>query len=94
MPQLSENQQRALDSAFDEPPESSHNDGIVPTLSQVWGDLIHAVRADHLDVIGHFDAAEQSPPHYDWFASGCDFNRQNFEALWTDVASHLADSSV
>jgi hypothetical protein len=94
LPQLGEKQQRALDSAFENLPESSDNDGIVPTLSQVWGEVIHAVRADHLDVIGHFDDAQQSPPHYDWFASGCDFNRRKFDALWTDVASFLAGSSV
>ena len=66
------------------------NDGIVPTHSQVWGDVIHAARADHLDAIGHFLDPKHIPPHYDWLMSGNDFRRPGFEALWRDVAQFLA----
>lgn len=66
------------------------NDGIVPTHSQVWGTVIHAARADHLDAIGHFLDPEHIPPHYDWLMSGNDFRRSGFDALWRDVANFLA----
>lgn len=66
------------------------NDGIVPTHSQVRGQVIHAARADHLDAIGHFLDPEHVPPHYDWLMSGNDFRRPEFEALWRDVADFLA----
>jgi triacylglycerol esterase/lipase EstA (alpha/beta hydrolase family) len=32
----------------------STSDGVVPTLSQIWGEFRGVVRADHLDVIGHY----------------------------------------
>ena len=66
------------------------NDGIVPTRSQIWGTVLHAARADHLDAIGHFHDPTHVPPHYDWLMSGNDFRRQGFDALWRDVANFLA----
>lgn len=90
MPVLTGKQAHVLEEAFgDLGPEV--NDGIVPTLSQVWGEVIHAVRADHLDVIGHFNGPEDSLPHYDWFASGCAFDQDSFMRLWDDVAAFIAD---
>jgi hypothetical protein len=62
------------------------NDGMVPTLSQVRGQVIHAAWADHLDVIGHFHGPSHVPPHLDWLFSGSGFTRQHFEDLWCDVA--------
>jgi triacylglycerol lipase len=66
------------------------NDGIVPTLSQLWGEVIRAVWADHHDVIGHFHHPTHVPPHFDWVASGTGFTREGFEALWDDVAEFIA----
>jgi hypothetical protein len=63
------------------------NDGMVPTLSQVWGDVVAAVWADHLDVIGHFHRPSHVPPHFDWLTSGTGFDRADFEALWRAVAA-------
>ena len=79
--------QRALGSL----PGPRDNDGIVPTWSQPWGEVVSAARADHLDVIGHFDATDDSAPetHYDWFASGAGFDRDAFEALWDQIAARL-----
>jgi triacylglycerol esterase/lipase EstA (alpha/beta hydrolase family) len=81
---------RALRHAFGTLPTAAANDGVVPTLSQVWGDVVHATPADHLDVIGHFADRAHVPPHYDWLASGSGFTRQRFEALWNDVACYIA----
>lgn len=71
------------------PPTEKSNDGIVPTLSQLRGELIHAVAADHLDVIGHFDDPQHAPPHYDWIHSGSGFRRHHFDGLWRAVASFI-----
>ena len=70
------------------PPEA--NDGVVPTRSQVWGDVILACWADHLDVIGHFDGPGHAPPHFDWMPSGSSFSRRRFERLWAAVAAFQA----
>src|SRR5581483_7833775 len=81
-------QARALVRAYGAPPTPAANDGVVPTLSQVWGDVVHAARADHLDVVGHFHGPEHVPPHVDWLTTGTGFSRADFEALWADVARY------
>lgn len=75
--------------AWGDAPEPSDNDGMVPTLSQLRGQLIRAVRADHLDVLGHYPDPDADPPRYDWVTSGSEFRRPHFEATWTDVAHFL-----
>ena len=64
-----------LRAAYGDLPSGTANDGVVPTLSQPWGEVIHATHADHLDVIGHFNQPSHVPPHYDWLASGSGFDR-------------------
>jgi triacylglycerol lipase len=83
-------QAEALRSAYGRLPDHRANDGIVPTLSQVWGPVIAAVWADHHDVIGHFHRPTHVPRHFDWVASGTGFDRPQFEALWRKVAEYLA----
>lgn len=66
------------------------SDGVVPTLSQIWGEFRGIIRADHLDVIGHylrgpFDKRDGA----DWFGSGAKFDRESFQWLWEDVANVL-----
>jgi triacylglycerol lipase len=78
-------QRRALRRAYGKVPLATANDGIVPTRSQVRGRVIRAVRADHLDVIGHFDDRSVEPPHFDWLTSGSGFDRDGFEAVWESV---------
>ena len=80
----------ALSRAYRSRVDEKSNDGMVPTLSQVWGETIRAVWADHHDVIGHFDGPHHVPPHLDWLASGTGFDRVHFQAAWRDVAAWLA----
>jgi triacylglycerol lipase len=90
LPQLTEAQVDVLLQTYGMIPDSPANDGVVPILSQIWGEVIHATKGDHLDLLGHFGQAHSEPAHVDWLSSGSGFNRQRFEALWTDVARFLA----
>ncbi|TVR02110.1 MAG: triacylglycerol lipase [Deltaproteobacteria bacterium] len=90
---LSAAQRAALLDVWGEVPELRDNDGMVPTLAQAWGEIIHAARADHLDVCGHFHDPEHDPPHVDWVATGSGFRRPAFESLWTDVAAFIAGAA-
>lgn len=67
------------------------NDGIVPTASMLWGDLIYAGSADHLDVVGHFADDESPALHTDWLRSGSAFKRADFRTLVDAVADYLAE---
>jgi hypothetical protein len=83
-----------LREAFARPLHPDANDGIVPTASQLWGEVIAGVWADHLDVIGHFHHPTHVPPHFDWLASGTGFTRTEFEWLWKEVAFWLGASEA
>ncbi len=87
-------QEDALVAALGDAPTAADNDGIVPTLSQFHGTLLRAVKADHHDVIGHFDDAYTDPPHIDWLITGTGFTRVHFEALWKDVAAFILDAQA
>jgi hypothetical protein len=82
-------QERALVRAYDRLPTLKDNDGMVPTLSQVWGEVIHAAWGDHLDAIGHFYLPTHVPPHFDWLNSGARFTLEEFERIWIDVARYI-----
>lgn len=53
-PELHAQARAALEAAFGKTPGARANDGVVPALSQVWGELVWAGYGDHLDVLGHF----------------------------------------
>lgn len=89
LPKLTTTQATALRRAFRRLPQRTDNDGIVPTLSQPWGEVIAGARADHLDIIGHFAEPDADPPHFDWLTTGSGFNRSQFEAVWNAVADFL-----
>jgi pimeloyl-ACP methyl ester carboxylesterase len=78
-----------LRAAYDGLPDPSDSDGVVPTLSQPYGDVVHATAGDHLDVIGHFGDATAKPPHFDWLVTGSGFDRARFETTWTAVVDYL-----
>jgi len=86
LPALAPAQARRLRRAYGTLPGAAPSDGIVPTRSQPWGDVIHAAQADHLDVIGHFREDATAPRHVDWLTSGSGFDVERFEAVWADVA--------
>jgi triacylglycerol lipase len=79
----------ALRHAYGAVPRAGANDGLVPTRLQPWGTIVHAARADHLDVIGHFGDASTDPPHFDWINTGTGFDRAQFARLWNDVVGFL-----
>jgi triacylglycerol lipase len=91
LPRLTGDHVEGLRRAYGRVPAAAANDGIVPTLSQVRGRLLHAAWADHHDVLGHFHDSAHVPPHFDWLASGSGFDRARFEALWDGVAGFLAN---
>jgi hypothetical protein len=64
-------------------------DGIVPTLSMVWGRLLWAGRGDHLDIVGHFQDDEDPATHIDWLWSGSSFTRRRFQDAMSAVARFI-----
>lgn len=89
-----------LAAAFDHVIDDKSNDGVVPTLSMLWGELLWCGEGDHLDVLGHFkdDAAttkrdKTDAVHVDWLASGAHFDRRRFESLMDALARFLMTPS-
>jgi hypothetical protein len=68
--------------------ESSFNDGLVPTTSMVWGEVLWAGNADHLDVLGHFHGDRDSS-HTDWLVSGARFREDDFDEVMDAIAESL-----
>lgn len=80
-----------LRAAVADEPGAGTSDGVVPTLSQLWGELLWAGCADHLDVAGHFkdDVRGEDARHVDWLTSGSDFDRAAFGASMDALAEFL-----
>jgi hypothetical protein len=78
--------QRAVRALLGEQPPDTASDGVVPLYSQVYGDLVWAGKADHLDVVGHFPGPGG---HTDWLSSGARFNRVRFEAMLDRVVAGM-----
>jgi hypothetical protein len=85
----SEKQALALEHAYGKVPDEHDSDGIVPTLSQVWGDVIHVTNADHLDVVGQYGRTEEASWGGDWIPSYSAFTSEHFAAMWSDVAAYV-----
>jgi triacylglycerol lipase len=64
------------------------NDGIVPTQSQAYGEVLDVVVADHLDVVGQFHGASDDP-HADWLPSGSQFDEPRFLRAWGRIADEI-----
>jgi hypothetical protein len=89
LPPLDPETVAGLRAAYGTLPDPTDNDGVVPTLSQLHGELVHAVAGDHLDVIGHFGDRTGTPPHVDWLVTGSGFDRPRFHATWTAAVDYL-----
>jgi triacylglycerol lipase len=96
-----EENERTLARAFGRPPGARANDGVVPIRSQIWGQLVWAGYADHLDVLGHFAGNgprgaggidDVGPAHVDWLCSGSTFDRERFASLVTAITRGLLSS--
>lgn len=69
------------------------NDGIVPTLSQAYGEILDLVLADHLDIVGQFPKSLDDA-FGDWLPSGSQFDEARFVAAWDRVASAICDAAA
>jgi pimeloyl-ACP methyl ester carboxylesterase len=74
-------------------PSARDNDGVSPTNSQLWGELVHAANADHLDVVGHFGDTTGDTPAGDWLPSRSGFTLADFQRLWSDVAAFILNGA-
>ena len=84
-------QQRLLDQGLGFKTTARISDGIVPTLSQLHGRVLHAARADHLDLVGHYTLAGGGTAN--WLPSGAGFTPEAFDATWDAVAAAIAKAS-
>lgn len=89
---LTEQQRGRLERAFGELPTVDDHDGLVPVLSQLWGDVVAAETADHLDVVGHYGDAERRTT--DWLPAETGFDRAAFEALWRRIVDYQLDAAA
>ncbi len=83
--------QALLAERLGKPVEPSFNDGLVPTLSQLWGDIVWAGTADHLDILGHF-RGDKDLRHTDWQVSGAGFTEAGFDEAMDAVADFLLNA--
>ena len=78
--------ERQIKGLLGELPSAEANDGVVPLVSQVWGDLIWCGKGDHLDVVGHFAG---SGGHNDWLASGAGFSLTRFDVIVDQIVAGM-----
>jgi len=75
-------------------PVRADSDGLVPTLSQVWGKVLYFAQADHLDVVGQYGLSTDAAATGDWIPSYSPFGREQFLELWRRVAHFIAEVDV
>jgi triacylglycerol lipase len=75
-------------------PVRDDSDGVVPTLSQVWGPVLYFAQADHLDVVGQYGLSSEAARTGDWIPSYSPFGHEQFLELWSRVAHFIAGVNV
>jgi triacylglycerol lipase len=75
-------------------PTRRDSDGVVPTLSQVWGPVLYFAQADHLDVVGQYGLSGDAAAAGDWIPSYSPFGREQFLELWSTVARFIVGVAV
>ncbi|MEZ4230261.1 MAG: hypothetical protein R3B89_13875 [Polyangiaceae bacterium] len=63
------------------------NDGVVPTLSMLWGKLLWVGEGDHLDMLGHFHDDRPGSLHTDWMTSGAHFGPERFAEILDEIVA-------
>jgi triacylglycerol esterase/lipase EstA (alpha/beta hydrolase family) len=76
------------------PLDATSNDGVVPTLSQFWGEVGGVYRADHMDVVGHFQHVSDGRSYHTWMMSGSGFNEDRFATIWRDISEVVVRNQV
>jgi len=89
-PPLTELQRSQLTEFASALPMRSDSDGVVPTLSQVWGPVLYFAQADHLDVVGQYGLSSEAAATGDWIPSYSPFGPEQFTELWRRVAHFIA----
>lgn len=84
----------AVSDTVDLPIETTSNDGVVPTLSQVWGQIGGVYQADHMDVVGHFQHVNNGSSYHTWMMSGSGFNEDRFVTIWRDISEVVVRNQV
>lgn len=86
--------QRALERAFGVPVSLRANDGVVPTTSQVWGTIVWAGVADHLDVLGHYpSSAERTASLWSRVARRRETQRSALHVDWLTSGAGFDDTA-
>ncbi|MFZ1361478.1 MAG: hypothetical protein WAS05_00890 [Candidatus Nanopelagicales bacterium] len=70
---------------------SSSNDGVVPTLSQVWGRVGGVYLGDHLDVIGQYTHVDETGRYEGWLHSKSGFDEERFNLVWNNIADNIVN---
>ena len=74
-------------------PVRADSDGLVPTMSQVWGEVLYFAQADHLDVVGQYGLSTAAAATGDWIPSFSSFGPEQFAELWSSVAGFIVKSA-
>lgn len=80
-----------MQAALGRVPRDLDNDGVVPARSQLWGQLVATVGADHFDTMGYFAGREEHALHLNWLSSGSGFCFDDYLAMWSDALDFLFD---
>lgn len=73
-------------------PDDRDNDGLVPTRSQIHGELLGAYLSDHLDVVGMFPHYEGNRRFVGWIDSGSSFRTPELRDLYGRIADAMAEA--